>query len=559
MNQPAKNIDLLVLYTGIFFISIITLPFVFQSVLFMVNVSTSRWLFPLILAGVFAVCIGQLKQSVGAKPILIWACGMALLLFGIYQLCITLYDFSYDGMWYQQDGVRLIAQGWNPFKQYLSLSETSLSDLYLNHYAKASWIASGSIYAFTNKLESGKMINWYAMLASACFCYLTLKSVFTLSRFVLIVLTVFFALNPVVIYQLFTFYVDGLMGSMLLGLLCLGILFYTQKITPGVVLYCISVLIVFTVNIKFTALIYVGVFALGYLGFIFLYRRRDCLKHTIILGVVSIVGIVALGYPTYMRNTITHGHPFYPLMGKGNIGEEVAKVTMPANFFDKNRFEQFNLATFAKAQWSRAPYESHAKALFSADSFTILDEYKRADPDMSGFGPLFAEILLLVGLGLVAVIILNRKQLNGTVLWVIGTLILSIIIIPAFWYARYVPQLWVLVLFLSIIIVLQPKLRFLAYLIWIFVLVNCVLVAQQNTLFRIKQTHTINKLFDTFKQAETYPVIYDGWVASFKIKLKEEGVPYIPTLEKYPKDSVTFIPNVEMSGAFVVNSSFKHH
>jgi hypothetical protein len=557
MTQPQRNIDLLIMYAGIFFISICTLPFVCQSLLFMVHVSAGKWLFPVIVVGTLVWCIGQLRVVLDAKTIAIWLTGITAITLIAAWLCLVMYDFSYDGMWYHQDGVRLIAAGWNPYTHFLSLKETSLSDLYLNHYPKATWISSGSIYAFTNKMESAKIINWFALYGAACFCYLTLKSVFSLSKGALIALTCILALNPVVIYQLFTFYVDGLMGSLLTCLICVAVLFHTQKIPARTAVYCAFIMMVFIVNIKFTSVIYVGLLALGSVAFVFLYKCSVWLKQAFILATIFSAGILVLGYPTYVRNTLTHGHPFYPIMGKGNIGEEVAKVTMPANFIGKNRFEQFNLATFARAEWSRAPNASRPKALFTTDAFTVLDEYKRADPEMSGFGPLFAEILLMVAAGLVAVFVLNRRQFNRYHILIVFTLAASVVIIPAFWYARYVPQLWTLVLLLSIVVAQQPKLRFFAYIVWVFAIINCGIVAQQNVIWCVKQTHALQKQFNTFKQQPKPPLIYDGWMHAFKIKLKENGVIYQTVLEKYPTDSITYIPNVTMTGAFYVTSSVK--
>jgi len=555
MIQSKKNIDLLILYAGLFFISIVTLPFICQSVLFIIHITTSNWLFPTICMAALAVCVYQLKQFISVNTIALWLIGVILLLVSIYLLCITFYDFSYDGMWYQQDGVLLIAEGWNPYTHYLTLKETSLCDLYLNHYPKATWISAGSIYAFTNKLETGKMINWYAVIAALCLCFLTLKSLCNLNTFTLVLLSVLLASNPVVIYQLFTFYVDGLIGSMLTIMLCVALLFQTQKISAQTACYCTILLVSFTVNIKFTALIYVFVFAFGYTVFLLLRQRITWIKQTALLGSICILAVVVFGYPTYMQNLIHQGHPFYPIMGKGNIGQEVAKVTMPSNFLDKNRFEQFNLATFSRAQWSRAPMESKAKALFTSDSFTILDEYKRADPEMSGFGPLFAEIILLVTVGLIPFLLFKKKKMTPFYLLILATLTISIIIIPSFWYARYTPQTWLLVLLLIIPFLEHPKLNVLGYIICFLVFVNCGIVAQQNMFYRIKQTDALNKQFDAFKHAKKPPIIYDGWVQSFKMKLKENDVKYTLTLEKYPVDSITFISNVEMSGAFYVNSS----
>lgn len=53
-----------------------------------------------------------------------------------------------------------------------------------------------------------------------------------------------------------------------------------------------------------------------------------------------------VGYAPYVKNTITKGHPFYPLFGKEKI--DIITSNQPYDFQEKGTIEKFMTSMFAK-------------------------------------------------------------------------------------------------------------------------------------------------------------------------------------------------------------------
>lgn len=550
-NQPTTPVA--ILNAGVFFLLLAVLPFAIQSLLLLVRIPLNPVVFPLCFILAAGNMLYQSKRfGLTIKSSIGWLLLVLLLAMGAHLAAVSVYDFSYDGMWYHQDAVILLKEGWNPNTHYLQLNETSFSDLYLNHYPKATWISQATYYCvFPGQLESGKVLNFYLLFAAFFMSLAVIRRLLGKGWFISVVFALLIALNPVVVCQLFSFYVDGAIGSLLTCVVCLMLLLLAEKGNKAHLHIYLALAFAFLVNIKFTSLIYACVLMVGYVVYSFFFRVA-WLKQTIFYAGVFVLGVLVLGYSTYVRNTVQNGHPFYPLMGKDNIGEKVAQVIMPANFLDKNRFEKFNLATFAKPVWSRSPLNSRPKPLFTMEGMTDYDVFKRADAEMSGFGPTYAEILLMVAGGLIILLLFDRKTLAFHHLILYGTLIVSIVIMPEFWYARYAPQLWLLTMLLVMALFLSRKTQWLAIIIMLFTVANIQMVMKQNFSKFIEQTSTLNKTFDMLKSYLQPPQVSDGWVRSVKVKMKEEGLTYTPVSAYYPQDSVILFPGIEMSNAFYV-------
>jgi hypothetical protein len=548
-NKPALPGPLLNI--GVFFLLLAVLPFTIQGFLLLMHVQVNPVVFPVCLVMALVNLFYQLSRLEVSNRNKAWIITVVVVLMAAAHIAaITVYDFSYDGLWYHQDAVILLKDGWNPNTHMLSLKETSLSDLYLNHYPKATWIIEATYYSiFPGQLESAKVLNFYLLFASFFMSLAVIRSMIGKGWFISIVFAAFIALNPVVICQLFTFYVDGVVGSSITCIVCLMLLLLTEKGNKLQFHIYLALALVFMVNIKFTSLVYACVLMAGYVVYSFFFRVA-WVKQTIFYAGVFIIGVLVLGYSTYVRNTVQNGHPFYPLMGENNIGEQVAKVTMPANFIDKNRFEKFNLATFARPKWARAPLNSMAKPLFTVNGIMDYDSFLRADGEMSGFGPTYAEMFLMIAAGLLLLLLFDRKTISLHHLILYGVIMASIIIMPAFWYARYAPQIWLLSILFIITLFLSKKTKWLAVIIMVFTLVNIEMVMQQNFIQFMQQTIILNKTFDDLKSRSQLPEVHGGWVKSVKVKMKEEELEYVPISTDHLMDSVVLFPGIEMSNAF---------
>lgn len=550
-----ETIEELWLQSGSFLLLLGTLPFILQSLLFIPGMGAGGWLLPFIFTGL-SMFYGWflIRKNIPVGIIATWYLLVVGLLCVAGWASINVYDFSYDGMWYHQDAVRLMVQGWNPYHHFLSPQETGGSYLFVNHYPNAIWTAEAVVYAFTNKLESAKIINWVFLYAAFCLSAVTLRKVFSLSWVWAVLAALMISFNPVVIYQLFSFYVDGIIASLILCLFLLVLLYKTGNLSLHLFLVLIACTVIFLINTKFTALVYVCLFGAAYLVYEWMLNKREVVKSIVVLGCIVALGVLLFGYSSYVNNTITKGHPFYPVMGDDNVGEVIVNTPDPADFKGKNRFEQFNLATFAQPVWSRAPSSSRPKALFTIEGITLYDEYKRADPEMSGFGPVFAEILCLLLGGLLVLFIWNRKVFTLSVCIGLAALVCSIICIPAFWHARYAPQIWMFVCILILLLLRTKYTAWLGYVMILIQLVNCGMVAQQNWDTQIGKTRELNTFFSQLRAQRKFSIVYEGWTGPFKIKLKENDIRYVSVQNAYPENAIVYFPHTGMCGAYVVKN-----
>jgi len=543
----------LTIHLGCFLLMLCYFPFVIQSFLFILKIPISSFLFPAILVALLLFYVRWFHlQGIRIPLVIAWVILSVIMLALTFIVCIGTYDFSYDGMWYHQDAVRLLKEGWNPYYHFLSLEETGNSDLYVNHYPKGVWISEAVIYAFTNQLESAKMLNWLFLYASFALTITTLRKVLLLNKFWSTICAIIIAFNPVVIYQLFSFYIDGIIGNVVLCLLLLIVLWKKGFLSSTFFLIIISLTMVFLINTKYTGLIYLCIFCAGFILYEWTTDKSNAIRKGIFIGFIILLGVLLFGYPTYVKNTLEKGHPFYPVMGEGNVGEVILNVPLPADFIGQNRFKQFNLATFAKPVWSRAPNNSEPKPLFTFEGISTYYEFMRADPEMSGFGPLYAEVFCCLILGCVLLIIFNRTVFTNVTIFIIITILLSAIVIPSFWHARYVPQLWILSCFLVILLFDQKFTRWFGYILTTIMFFNLVMITHQNFTTQFKRTIALNTAFKTLKQKQKQPIIYSGWTSSFRIKLEENNIKYTPATRAYPQDSIVYFPEVKMCGAFFV-------
>jgi hypothetical protein len=541
------------LHTGSFLLLLATFPFMLQSLLFMPGLPLDGWLFPAIFIALSSYYGWFLfRKKVPAAIVLVWFVIVLVLLVLTEQICEHVYDFSYDGMWYHQDAVRLMVEGWNPYHHFLSIEETGRSDLFVNHYPKAVWTSEAAVYAFTHKLESAKMINWLFWYASICLSVYTLRKVCAFNWFLTLLSAAVIACNPVVLYQLFSFYVDGVLANLILCLFLLVILHRSGNLSPGSFLLLLASTAIFLMNTKFTGLVYAGVFGAVYIVYEWVLQKKEGMKSMLRVGGIVALGVLVFGYPAYVNNTLTKGHPLYPLMGEGNVGESIMNVPLPANFKDKNRFEQFNMAMFAKPVWSRNPESSKPRELFTYEGVVHYDEYKRADPEMGGFGPMFGEVLYVLAGGIVWLLLWNRKLFTLPVCMGMIALLLSIVVMPAFWYARYAPQTWMLVCFLVLLFLRARYTAGLSYGVLLILLLNSYMVADQNWSTQLIRTRELNAFFSTLQSQPERPLVFDGWTGPFKIKLKENNIRYTPVQKAYPEDSIVYFPNAWMCGAYAV-------
>ncbi|HTB24450.1 MAG TPA: hypothetical protein VK711_03725 [Puia sp.] len=351
------------------------------------------------------------------------------------------YDISSDGQMYHMESAIQMKAGWNPFKKELPLELNQA--IWLNHYGKGVEDPQATIYALTNRLEHTKSTNFILLAASFC---LSMAFLVRLNRFSLrknILFSTLLAFNPVTFYQLLNTYVDGQLSSFLLCFIAVACLLYLEADKYFLILLA-SILIIL-INIKFTALVFAGVFTTGMLLVFIVGKRWQAFKRAFIVSALSaIFAIGVVGYFPYMINIVQYHDILYP--GLKVLKSEAAKFT-PPRLIQKNQFSKFIISFFSHTDnlhltatkdpviRTKIPFTFNKTDLFNASKPYVVF--------MAGMGPFFSGICLssMLIFGYWFWRLKNRRTALPFIIMA-GTILLSVLMISEAWYARYVPQFW---------------------------------------------------------------------------------------------------------------------
>lgn len=366
-------------------------------------------------------------------------------------------DTSYDGQVYHMLAVDALRRGWNP------LYHPEYPDsVWVEHYPKGSWLIAAYIYAFVPTIEAGKAINlaaaagaFFAAHASAL-AWMARREpgrrevarlrgmdrpASRTSQAAAFVVALAAAANPVASSQLFTYYNDGLLGSLLLMYAASLARFSVTRDRGALVTAMFAAIVL--VNVKFTALVYAALFGAAfavYEGWRAWARGRasDWVKAVGALAAAGVVGAAVFGFNPYVTNTVRKGHPFYPLEGKGKI--DIVTANMPGDFVGRSKWDKFYLSLTGRPSSPIRPASSERRASFWD---VRPDEFRKLDPDtrVAGFGPYMHWLLLGAALVVLATVATDVRVGIG-VLLLAAVPAATVAVNPENWWARYVPQLW---------------------------------------------------------------------------------------------------------------------
>jgi hypothetical protein len=458
--------------TALGLISLIAYTLFFCALSMIRGYPISYWQFPL------AAAFMLVTQFFAARYFFEKNAVSAFLRSGVLLLSISLlslfaansiYDTSFDGQWYHQEMISQMKNGFNPYLKVLPVPEdepvpdskdvwcsgpvqpledtaapgsASVNLVYLdiNHFAKGIEIVEAAIYRMTGRIETGKAVNLMVLIASFCLC---LSFLYKLNQFSAVkkwLIAILASCNPVAIAQLTTYCVDGVMISVFLCLFVLfGLIVMEQNQNY---MYLLGLLIMVSANIKFTSLVYAVLFCAGFLVILFIGRKRLLCKRVFYTCLLSgLLGVFFIGFHPYVTNLISTNQVFY---GLPETRSEIYDIT-PSLFRDKNRFEKLFISLATRSDDRAAEKESVTGTLKTPFSINKQELLSANNPELklAGFGPFFSGALLL---SIIALVLIMRSAAgkmafkNG--LAAIGIILLSVFIIPDSWWARFVPQLW---------------------------------------------------------------------------------------------------------------------
>lgn len=367
-------------------------------------------------ASVSAVMICGLREA-SVKGAL---CGLAVIMLCTGLSALT-DDYSYDGNTYHQEIIVYLLEGWNPLAQNVPAADCSPWSI---HYAKALELCAACVAASTGFIETGKTVNMLLVIGMGLIAFRFLKHQFPwMSKSLRVVLTFVTAGNVVGMAQVLTFYTDY--ATYYLAVLTIILACDYMRSESWKALSLLAVVTVLAAGIKFTALFYQCFTIAAIVGW-WVWKKKY--KQSAIVSLAALCGVLAgvllLGYHPYVTNTMTGGNPFYPLIGSAQT--DIMTSNTPEIFAAHGRVFNFmsSLATVA---------------------------FPKYDQRAGGFGPLMP-VMVVLAMGCIVVNVLKagkndpeQGSVQKVLLYVATMALISCFCFEQSWWARYICQLWLVV------------------------------------------------------------------------------------------------------------------
>ena len=328
-----------------------------------VSLQINSFIFPI------AVCISVLWECSDKRirGCVRWTTTVAVLVVLSVTLGLSacIYDRSFDGQWYHACTIRELVNGWNPI--YSSACSPTPIDgytvLWVEHYPRGIETIAATIVSCMGNLDAGKALNLWFVFSSIVYIYLFLCYCLpTMNKYLRIWVALVVALNPVVINQMCTYYIDSF-------------------------------------------------------------------RLTAVCTVVVLLGIGVGAYNPYLTNWKEHGSPVYPLSGNGKVDIMDCQV-LPA-IRGKSNAEAALISVASNPSDDMLSEDIH---VFGISKIDILSSVA-SDVRIGGFGIFFFEAILL---SIVLFVCTGHIRRMRWYLSVLVGLLVSLVILPSGWWARYV-------------------------------------------------------------------------------------------------------------------------
>ena len=429
-------------------------------------------------------------------------------------------DHSWDGTAYHQEAILQMVDGWPEFPDKLPASIPYHNQI--NTYPKAVWVIAASIYSATSSLEGAKLLHVVLFACAFLFLFGALLQASRISSGGALLVAAAAALNPVVIYQSLSFYVDGQLSSLVTALVGLVLLMLAGVRRHQLLL--LAALIVLTINTKQTGIVYAGILTMALLALMYIYRR-EWLQRTLIAAVIGgLLGLGVFGYSPYVTNTINHGNPLYPILGRGDVDFEAGH--RPPDFNEMNGVNRLVRSTFSEPT---VPIDAPSvlRIPFTMAQDNYIARFRGADIRLGGWGVLFSGALTLSLLGLLLLFFVPGKPRTvGLVL--LGAVAVSVLINPEAWWARFAPQWYLVALIPSALLLFGTKLPVRAFgmVIVLVLLVNSSLVGYAYYPYQKELTAKHHDYLKLIVDLNLPIIVYFGAFPSNRIRLQEAGITY---------------------------------
>lgn len=463
--------------SAMFLMMMMTLVLIITNLLFVCKIGITKFHLPILYVISIAIWLLIMKKKVRRA---IMGVIIATLVFFLFSFVSgKIYDMTADGNTYHKLAVGALKNGWNPIYQSVGdfhqkqgnpfdILEDNVNVKWVDHYARGTETFGAVVYAFSENIETGKVFNILWVYIGLFILYGIFRQM-KIAEWKSILLAMVLACNPISFTQLTNYYLDGVLAISLfmIILICALQTHYEQEENKLENYGVLAMAIIWCVNVKFTGFAFAAVFA----GILYLYRhihhyhtepksfKAKWIYETVYYLIVVFLSVVVVGGSTYTKNFINHGHPFYPLYGKGHVPNMVM-MEIPKSMQKQNRFQIFLTGIFSKGENVSPSYADFVNDPDFKIPFTVtkseLKNYNIPDIRVGGFGPLFSGIFLLTVLGTIYVVVdlIRNKKKDTLILYsilLLTTLILVLGLDGSYW-ARYIPYLYLLPIYVLIYI-----------------------------------------------------------------------------------------------------------
>ena len=443
------------------------------------------------------------------------------------------YDLSFDGLYYHQTASIKMIEGWNPiYQQYPDNTTSRHMQLALSTYPKSFETIAALLSTGSGFIESGKSVNLILLLASIILgfevvsCYI--PSIPSPAK---AALAIVLGCNPVLIAQIFSFYNDG-MGGAVLTLLVLSILLYEKKKEYSYLVLIIS-LIITELSVKFTSGYYVVLILGSYCLYLFI-THDDKFKRISLLSLICVViGLGIFAFSPYVICSYQYGNPLYGLLG----GELNFTESNPPIMLQLPPVINLIASIFSVSSNNGAQSFLQIKIPFTFSNDELL-QFTMNDVRIGGFGPFTSGILILISIVFIFVSYRYRKELLHNTdsllfLSLIAGIFISVIVNPVSWWARYAPQLWILlglVVIFNLIHIREKSEdtkipRYLTYITLIFMIFNVIVIVPSVVLMTDYNTQGMNQFLSAAERHEPVYVKSTTW-DPFIYRLERNNISY---------------------------------
>jgi hypothetical protein len=543
-DSPSQQITNFSILVGAILVAFLCSILLISSTLFVSGIVISRFHVPL--AGLMAAGFGWWAATVYFPAHRGRAFGLA---FGSSVIAVAsfavinryIYDTSWDGQGYHAEAILQLMNAWNPLRDVLP--EGAASPLKLRFYAKGSWITAAALNTFVGDVEAGKALHLTLMLAAWLFSLAAVSTIAGLAWPYKVMVSLVLAINPVSICQMFTYYVDGQLGSLLISAVSLMILL--DRRPDRVLMLSLMLIVVLTINVKLSGAVYIGIITIGYWSWYVLAKKERWGEFGAWLFSGGVVGGAFIGFNPYLNEFFSR---FSTNRLSLSVADSVSLLKMavyndaPPNFFGKGSFEQLLISLFSKSQvlfWSPVR-PSRFKLPFTVSQDEI-QAFWAPDVRTGGFGPLFSGALILSLLILVTYISNYRHAFKDNIaLFVLVALtILSATPNPMMWWARFAPQFWMVPGIVGLIgfsFAGPALIRSLALVLFLTLSINNLLVASTNLRATRYVSQIVGEELNQLQdKSEPIAVQFNGFAAT-RYRFQQQGVRFVE-FDKLPCDN----------------------